>query len=175
MAYHSVSFPLQAPGERAGELLADLEHQLEADVGLGSDAIVTVSVAAESAEEARDRVVEAIHSVHADGYFDLSELREPMGVSVIRYRVGAGSVGDLGRLVAEGFAAILSEAPGFIAYHLVETGQYEVTSIKIFSDRQSLNASEALAADWVKQNLGRFRLRRVDESEGSVLASRRAR
>jgi hypothetical protein len=175
LGYQHVSFPLQTPGDRAGQVLAELENALGTHVAIGSDAIVTIPVEADTRDAANEAVVEAIHSLHADGYFDLSGLRHPMGISVRRYRMGAGSHEELTRLVTEGFARILSEAEGFVAYHLIDAGNREVVSIRIFSDRRTLDASEELTADWVRQNLGRFRLRRVEELEGDVLVSRRAR
>jgi hypothetical protein len=175
VAHHHVSFPLQAPGALAGDVLEELERELGIDVALGSDAIVTVGVDADSREEAVLQVVEAIHHIHGDGYFDLHELRKPMAVSIRRYEVGAGSLEELTSVVAQGFARMLLEAEGFVAWHLMRSGAREVTSIKIFSDRESWQGSERLTADWEREHLARFRMRRLDEETGDVLVSRRAR
>ena len=175
MAHHHLSFPLQAPGDRAGEVFAELEQRLGGHVGLGADHIVTVAVDAETIEEARAEVVDAISAVHAEGYFDLSEIRPPMAVSVRRYQVGAGEADELGRRVAEGFAHIIAEAAGFIAYHLVRSADREITSIKIFADRASLEGSDELTREWERENLGQFRLSSPQSAEGDVLVSRRAR
>jgi hypothetical protein len=175
VAHHHVSFPLQAPGELAGDVLAELEAELGTDVALGSDAIATVGIDADSREDAVSRVVEAMHAIHADGYFDLHELRRPMAISVRRYELGAGSLEELTSLVAHRFARILNEAPGFVAWHLLSSGPREVTSIKVFADQATWRESERLTRDWEREHLARFRLRRVQETTGDVLASRRAR
>ena len=175
MGHHHVSFPLQAPGKLAGDVLQELEAELGTDVALGSDAVATVGIDADSREEAVTRVVEAMHAIHADGYFDLHELRRPMAVSVRRYEVGAGSLEELTSLVSHAFGRLLFEAEGFVAWHMVQSGPREVTSIKIFADRPTWEASERLTRDWEQVNLARFRLRRLEETTGDVLASRRAR
>lgn len=175
MAHHRVSFPLQAPGELAGDVLHELESHLDAQVGLGADGIVTLSVEADSAEHARERILEAMHAVHGEGYFDLTELREPMAISVRRYQIGAGSTADLASRVGQGFARTLSEAPGFIAYHLLNAGDDVIVSIKVFANADDLAQSDELTASWERENLGAFRLRPLESNEGDVLVSRRAR
>jgi hypothetical protein len=159
----------------AGDVLQELEQELGTDVALGSDAIVTVGVDADSREDASRRVVEAIHHIHADGYFDLHGIRKPMAISVRRYELGAGSLEELTSRVARGFARILQDAEGFVAWHLLRAGPREVVSIKVFADQESWERSERLTVDWERQNLGPFRLRRLDERVGDVLVSRRAR
>ena len=173
--HHHVSFPLQAPGELAGDVLEELEQQLGGHVALGSDSIVTVAVDADSPDEASKRVVDAIVAIHAGGYFDLHGLHEPMAISVRRYRLGAGSVDELARRIDAGFAHIVADAEGFVAYHLLDAGGGEVVSIKVFTTRDELTASDALTADWERGNLGDFRLSRLESTEGEVLVSRRSR
>jgi len=173
--HHHVSFPLQAPGELAGDVLEELEQHLGASVALGADSIVTVAVDADSAEDASKRVVQAIVAIHAGGYFDLHGLHQPMAISVRRYRLGAGSLDELARRVDAGFAHIVAEAEGFVAYHLLDAGSKEIVSIKVFTTHDELTASDALTAEWERANLGDFRLSRLDSAEGDVLVSRRSR
>ena len=175
MAVRQVSFPLQAPGERAGDVLGELRDALNAQLGLGSDGIVTLELDADSLEEARGRVLEAIHTIQADGYFDLTGLREPMCVSVRRYRLGAGTAAELGRALHQGYLELLGATTGFVAYHLVDAGGGDVTSVKVFSGSSALADSDARTADWEREHLGRFRMRRVEGIDGDVLATRRAR
>ena len=175
MALFHVSFPLQTPGERAGDVLEDLERQLGTGVGLGSDAVVSVDVEAESQEQATAKVLEAIISINAGGYFDLHGLHQPMHISVRRYRLGAGTLAGLSARVDEGFAPLISEAPDFVAYHLLDAGGGEVVSIRIFGDPEGLRRSDELTDEWVRENLREFRLKPVQAHEGDVLVSRRSR
>jgi hypothetical protein len=175
MPHHHVSFPLQAPGALAGDVLEELEQELNTDVALGSDSIVTVGMEAPSRDQAVDRVVEAIHHIHADGYFDLHELRKPMAISIRRYEMGAGTLQELTSVVAHGFARLLLEAEGFVAWHLMHSGGRVVTSVKVFADRESWERSERITAEWEREHLARFRMRRLEEETGDVLVSRRAR
>lgn len=175
MAVRQVSFPLQAPGERAGDVLGELREALSAQLGLGSDGIISIELDADSREEAEERVLEAIHAIQADGYFDLTGLREPMCVSVRRYRLSAGTAAELGRELHQGYLELLGATTGFIAYHLLDAGGGDVSSVKVFSGRSALAESDARTADWERDHLARFRLRRVEGVDGDVLATRRAR
>ena len=175
MALYHVSFPLQTPGERAGDVLADLERELGTALGLGSDSVVSADVDADSQDAATSKVLDAIIAINAGGYFDLHGLHQPMHISVRRYRLGAGTLAGLSARVDDGFAPLISEVPDFVAYHLIDAGGGEVVSIRIFGDPEALARSDELTDDWVREHLGEFRLKPVDSHEGDVLVSRRSR
>ena len=50
---------------------------------------------------------------------------------------------------------ILSKAPGFVSYELLEPEEHEgvVTSISVFNSRAEAEASNTMARDWVQANL----------------------
>jgi hypothetical protein len=52
-----------------------------------------------------------------------------------------------------GFIPIVSKAPGFLAYDLVNTGHTALTTISTFEDRAGADHSDKLAEAWVKDNL----------------------
>jgi hypothetical protein len=170
-----VSFPLQVPGERAGVILGELEEALGTNVGLGSDAVVQIELEAGSREEAVRRVLDVVTEADADGYFDLTDLRPPMCVSVRRYVLEAGDLAELASRVQHAYAPLLAEAPGFIAYHLFKQDERTVVSVRVFGEQGELEAADRLSRDWEREHLAEFQLRQVEEITGDVLATRRAR
>ena len=76
-----------------------------------------------------------------------------MYASIRRYQVDPDSVDEVVRLAEEGFVPIVSGAPGFNAYYLVNAGDGVVASISVFEDQAGAEESNKLAADWVKDNL----------------------
>jgi hypothetical protein len=95
-----------------------------------------------------------------------------MYASVRNYRMGAGSIDSLMHRVDHEFAPAISQEPGFVAYFALDTGDATVETISIFHDRASADASNELAADYVRENLGEFELTRTAVSGGEVLVSR---
>ena len=72
---------------------------------------------------------------------------------VRRYQSDPGSVDEVARRVNEGFAPIISQSQGFVAYYLLDVGEGAVASISVFQDHHTANESTRLAAEWVKGNL----------------------
>jgi heme-degrading monooxygenase HmoA len=79
-----------------------------------------------------------------------------MYASIRRYRTVEGASTELAQRVDEGFLPIISSAPGFIAYYVVDAGNDEVASVSIFQDQAGAEASNRTAADWVKGNLAKL-------------------
>lgn len=94
-----------------------------------------------------------------------------MYASVRHYRVGAGSIDSLMHRVDE-FAPAVSQEPGFVAYLTLDTGDATVETVSIFHDKAAAEASNELASDYVRENLGEFELTRTAVSGGEVLVSR---
>ena len=76
-----------------------------------------------------------------------------MYASIRRYQVDPDSVDEVVRQAEEGFVPIVSGAPGFNAYYLVNAGDGVVASISLFEDQAGAEESNKLAADWVKDTL----------------------
>ena len=55
------------------------------------------------------------------------------------------------RRVDRDFAEALSQEPGFVAYHAIDTGNDMVMTISLFHDRKQAEASNELAAQWVAE------------------------
>ena len=95
-----------------------------------------------------------------------------MYASVRHYEMGAGSIDSLMHRVDEEFAPAIAQEPGFICYFALDTGDGTVETISIFHDRESAKRSNELAAEYVEDNLGDFKLKRTAVTAGEVMVSR---
>ncbi len=95
-----------------------------------------------------------------------------MYASVRHYRLGAGAIDSLMRRVDDEFAPAISQEPGFVGYLALATGDETVETVSIFQDRVAADASNNLAAEYVRENLSEFRLTRTEVSGGEVRVSR---
>jgi hypothetical protein len=76
-----------------------------------------------------------------------------MWVTVRRYE-GVKDPHEVAKRVREGFIPLISEHQGFLAYYFVDvTEEGVVFSTSIFEDQADEEASNRLAADFVKANL----------------------
>jgi hypothetical protein len=92
-----------------------------------------------------------------------------MHASIRKYQVRSAE--EFTELVNSGFVPIISQAPGFIAYYGVDTGNGTWSSVSIFETREGADESNRLAAEFVKQNLRQFIVSGPDVTEGSLVVS----
>lgn len=76
-----------------------------------------------------------------------------MYASIRRYKTTPGSVDELVQRVNQGFVPLVSRAPGFVGYFVLDAGDDVVASVSIFQDQAGAQESNRLAADWVKENI----------------------
>jgi hypothetical protein len=95
-----------------------------------------------------------------------------MYISIRTYRVGKGSIGDAMHRVDRDLAEAFAQEPGFISYHVAQTGERMVASTTLFAEREQAEASNELAAEWVTDNLDDFEVERIGVIGGEVLVSR---
>ena len=95
-----------------------------------------------------------------------------MYASLRTYRIGSGAVAAVMRRVDRDFAEALSQEPGFVAYHAIDTGHDMVMTISLFHDREQADASNALAAQWVAEELSDLNVTRVGVIGGEAMVSR---
>ncbi len=77
-----------------------------------------------------------------------------MYTSIRKYKVH--SAAEFTRLVNEGFVPIISQAPGFIAYYGVDSGDGVWSSMSIFETKEEADESNHMAADFVRDHLKPF-------------------
>jgi hypothetical protein len=95
-----------------------------------------------------------------------------MHASLRTYRIGSGSVDAVMRRVDRDFAEALSQEPGFVAYHAIDTGHHMVMTISLFHHREQAEASNDLAAQWIAEELSDFNVTRVGTIGGEATVSR---
>ena len=76
-----------------------------------------------------------------------------MYASIRRYKTSPGAAAELAQRVNQGFVPIISKAPGFVAYYVVDAGNDVVASVSVFQDQAGAEESNRMAADWVKDNI----------------------
>jgi hypothetical protein len=69
-----------------------------------------------------------------------------------RYKVDRGDVDEILRRGEEGFAPLISQAPGFIRYRMARTEDGLLTT-STFESRAQAEESVGMAAGWVKENM----------------------
>src|SRR4029453_6264562 len=75
-----------------------------------------------------------------------------MYVSIRQYN--GRDVAEISRRAQEGFAPIVQQVPGFVAWYLVDGGGGALFTITLCEDRAGVEASVSAAADWVPDNVG---------------------
>lgn len=76
-----------------------------------------------------------------------------MAYTVIRrYKVDRANVDEILRRGEEGFAPLISRAPGFVRYRMAQTDD-GVQTVSTFETRAQAEESVGMAAGWVKANL----------------------
>ena len=98
-----------------------------------------------------------------------------MYVTVRRYEMHPFAVDELMRRVEEGFAPIISKAPGFIAYLALDAGDGVVASVSMFADQAGAEESNRLAADYVRANLASLVSNPPEITAGEVKVHKAAR
>ena len=76
-----------------------------------------------------------------------------MYLAVRRYQAAPGSVGEVARLVREGFVPIVGAIPGLVGYYVADIGDGEVVAVNIFRDREGAEESNRLAGEWANEHL----------------------
>ena len=92
-----------------------------------------------------------------------------MYVTVRRYE-GVTDPAEAGRRVNEGFLAIISKVPGFVAYYWVDAGGGVMISTSIFENQSSAEESTKRAADYVREKMASLLPKPPQITAGEVVA-----
>jgi hypothetical protein len=77
-----------------------------------------------------------------------------MYMVVRKYRMKPeASIEEIVQRVQEGFVPIISQTQGFVAYHIVDTGNGAIASVTFFQDQAGADESTRRASSWVSENL----------------------
>jgi hypothetical protein len=94
-----------------------------------------------------------------------------MYASVRTYRSDPAKMDDLLRVVDEEFASRIQEEPGFCAYQVVDCGDGALVTITCFREREGVDRSVELAADFVRERLADYDIERTDAKAGEIRIS----
>ena len=96
-----------------------------------------------------------------------------MYMAIRKYQTAPGaSIQEIVQRVQEGFVPLVSQTPGFVAYHIVDTGTGTVTSVTLFQDQAGAEESTRRATEWVRQNLTSLLQLPAEVTAGEVVYSK---
>jgi hypothetical protein len=102
------------------------------------------------------------------------ELRkgQTMYASVRQYTVNQGQsqVDEAAHDVQTGLGPILSKAPGFVAYYVLDTGNNTVIAISLFESKEAAEKADELVSGWVMQHMASLASSPPSIAEGEVIA-----
>lgn len=163
------------------------------DCGLGEFMTMSIFVALEQAEASRELArrwaednreelefprLEAAHGEilvgrAAQGMLEESHVGQARkSVAIRRYRLGAGSVGELMRRIDAVFADRFQTMDGFEAWHVFDCGGDEILWISIVRDHAVAEESDDRAFRFVTEELRDFSLERRVAIRGELIVSR---
>jgi heme-degrading monooxygenase HmoA len=95
--------------------------------------------------------------------------------AIREYKLQPGKIDEIIRKVRDDFAPMLSKAPGFVVYTLVQVGSDDIVTTSVFENQAGAEESVKTAAGWVRENIaasvigtprvttGEFMIREVKE------------
>ncbi len=95
-----------------------------------------------------------------------------MYASVRQYTINPGqdTVDEAARDVQGGLGPILSQAPGFVAYYVLDAGNNNVVATSIFDSQAAAEAAESAAMGWIRQHMAALASSPPSIAEGKVIA-----
>jgi hypothetical protein len=95
-----------------------------------------------------------------------------MYASIRKYQVDQDQMPDVMRQVDEIFATRLEDSPGFAGYYAVDCGNRVLITVTLGDDREAVDRSAEMAADFVRDELSEIDIERVEAAQGEVSVSR---
>ena len=95
-------------------------------------------------------------------------------VSFKRYKVDPANVDEIMRRAQAGFVPRIRQAPGFIAYRVMDAGDGVIASITIFEEEAQADEFNTSATGWFKENLAEFFDSPAEVTAGKVVISEQA-
>ncbi len=92
-----------------------------------------------------------------------------MHASIRRYKVAKGKVDEVVRRVDTNYLPALTKKRAFLGYFVVDVGHDELVSITLFGDEFGIKDATEFSAEWVKEHLDEFSVKREDNFEGKVV------
>jgi hypothetical protein len=96
---------------------------------------------------------------------------QAMYVTVRRYE-GVTDPKEVGRRVKEGFAPLVSQIPGLVAYYFIDAGGGVLVSTSVFEDQAGKEEFNRRAADFVREHLAPLLPNPPQITVGEVVATK---
>lgn len=95
-----------------------------------------------------------------------------MFATIRRYRLDTGSMDALLHEIDVGFAEMIQQHDGFVAYEVLDCGDGMVTTISTFTDHDAAEATTEAAAGWIREHLADFDMERLSVETGEIAVNR---
>lgn len=95
-----------------------------------------------------------------------------MYASIRKYQVDEDQMAEVMRRVDEGFASRLEGSPGFAGYYAVDCGNRILITVTLGEDREAVDRSVEMAAEFVRDELSEMDIERVEAAAGEVAVIR---
>ena len=95
----------------------------------------------------------------------------PLHATMCRYDGVNGPIDEVVRAGRQ-LAAELSQAPGFVSYAVLDTGDGVLVSVTVFEDRSDLDAADQLVGEWAAQHLAALLPHPSEVIAGEVIVQR---
>ena len=89
-----------------------------------------------------------------------------MYAMIRRYRTS--SVEEVAKRIKQDFLSVITTAPGFIAYYVIDESNGVQSSVSVFENKQHAEYSNKLAEYWVKEHAA-FLLNSPEYTAGEVI------
>lgn len=96
-----------------------------------------------------------------------------MYASVRRASGKPGSMGEIAKIIEDGYTDRLAQIPGFQGYYVVDAGNDQVITISLFDDESGASQSASLAQELVGSRLQQHMTSGLDVSNGRVIVQKR--
>ena len=97
-----------------------------------------------------------------------------MYASVRKYVVDQAQMSDLMERVDRDFVSRVEGSPGFAGYHAIDCGRGVLITITLGEDRDAVERSMDVAAEFVRDELSDLEIERVEAATGEVGVTRSA-
>jgi hypothetical protein len=95
-----------------------------------------------------------------------------MYASIRKYQVDEDQMAEVMRRVDQSFASRLEGSPGFAGYYAVDCGNRILITVTLGEDREAVDRSAEMAAEFVRDELSDMDIERVEAAAGEVAVSR---
>ena len=93
-----------------------------------------------------------------------------MHAVIRRYQFDPSASEELDRKIRETLVPLLKDAPGFVTYYWLNTGEGSGASLSVFQSREGAEESVRAAANFTQQHLSGLTMSKPEILEGEVQA-----